>query len=240
MHFYSLLFSQAWRICLAWMASYSLGSKIIFGGLFGFGVALAESLLWRRVAPTPNRMTRWVMSAVLGPLVVLIGMYLISLFCYAPSAVLQDSVRKAANSAHAEAERNCQMRQASLSKEASSLRAEIQSDPYARKLVQAQHERDVALHTAAEATNFANQIVQVADDLKKSEQEFEEAINRQSDAYENFLLMGTGLMDLKPSISENDAMEQHKQYLNFKTQAALAKSKVHEKAEALQVIELNR
>jgi seryl-tRNA synthetase len=235
-----MLFSQAWMICVTWAASYSLVSKIVFGILFAASGAIAESLLWPQDAKVTRRTARLIVGAVIGPIAVVGGMFLISLFYYAPSAMLQNVTSQAANAARTETEQNCQTRQAALSKQVSNLQAQVQADPYARKLIQAERERDAARNDAANANSFTDRIVKAADDLKDSEQAFEEAVNRLDEAWSNYIELTTGSVPLNPGVTENTAAAAHDQYAHRKSEAALAKAKVHDKAEALQVIELNR
>jgi hypothetical protein len=235
MHFYSMLFSQAWTICEAWVASYSLVSKIVFGVLFAGAALVLESLLWPMGSEMLRRIARLIIGAIVGPIAVVGVMFVICLFYYAPSAVLGNVANDAAKTAQAETAQSCRAERIEVSR----LKEQIRSDPYASKLIQVERERDSARTNAADANNFAERMVRASDDLTKAEQEFEEAIDRQYETYTAFVQM---LADptLKPGITVNDAMTQHQQYLNFKSAAALAKSKVHEKAEALQVIELDR
>jgi hypothetical protein len=240
MHFYSLLISQAWAICVVWVASYSLVSKIVFGSLFAASGAIAEALLWPQDSQVSRRVARLIVGAVAGPVAVVGGMFLIGLFYYAPSAALENFAIQAANAARTDTEQNCQTRQAALSKELAHLQAQVQSDPYARKLTEAERERDAALDDAANANNFADRIVEAADDLKKAEQEFEETVNRQDEAWNSYVGLTTGIAPLSPGVSESNAAAERGQYEHRKTEAAIAKSTLHEKIEALQVIELDR
>ena len=240
MHFYALLFSQGWQIGLAWVASYSLVSQIVFGALFAGAGVIAELFLWPQDAEMSRRIARLIVGAIVGPIAVVGAMFLISLFYYAPSSVLQNSASQAAKAAHIETERNCQTQQAALSAKVSHLQEQIQSDPYSRKLAQVEDERDAAIEDEADANNFADRIAEAADNLKKAEQEFEETINRENDAWNNYLLFTTGIINLKPGVTEIDAVAQREQYEHRKSETALAKVKVHEKAEALQIIEVNR
>jgi hypothetical protein len=239
-HFYSPLVCEGWRIGYDWVSSYSLFSKIAFGLLFALSGAAIEHTVWPQDTAMSRRLVRLVISAIVGPLIVIALMFAISLFVYAPSAVLANVEHRSASSASAAAEQRHHDQEMALTTEVSQLRKQGQCNSLVRELAQIKLERDLAFKRAADEKNFAARVLKATDEYGKSEQEFEQAIDREQDEWKALVSLSTGLMSIKDGVSEDSVIAEKKLFELRHSESGAARSKVHDKAQSLRFIEVSQ
>jgi hypothetical protein len=98
MHFYGPLIRQGYQITLDWMASYSLGIRVIFMVIFGtLSWGTLRSIFFGDAnVPMLKRIARVIVEISFGPAAVIGTMFIISVLYYAPSALLQQTANDAA------------------------------------------------------------------------------------------------------------------------------------------------
>jgi hypothetical protein len=244
MPFYSSLFQVAWNLTKGWVVSLSVVPGIILAIIPPIASVIVFKFIFsghdRAVSAVSWRIARIVAEGLIGLLATVSGMFAISLFYYSPRLVLRDAANKAAAVARAETEQVCRTQQVALSKEISQMQEQIRSNPFARRLVQADRERDIAHAQATRAEEYADRIMETTKDIERAYQRFDQALNRQNDEWTSLSSLSTGLLELKPGVTESEAMAEKQQYELCKSETAVAKSKLYEKIQTLQFIELNR
>jgi hypothetical protein len=222
------------------MATYSLISKIVFGVLFASSGLIAEYFLWAKDVEMSRRIAQLVVSAIVGPIAVVGAMFLISLFYYAPSAVLESTANEAAKNSRALTQKENASDHLALTKTNAALRAQIKDAPCSHDLTRVEGERNNALSRVDDSEERADRIAEAADAVSNAEIRFDQAYIAQKNEWE--LLSGlTEGMTFKPNVANSDAMAEIREYGSRKTQTATAESKLHESVEALRnVLRLNR
>lgn len=105
MDFYWPLIKLGCQITLNWMAEYSLGTRALFGILFGLvSLGTLRAIFFGDTTVSMfKRIIRIAVELVFGPAAVIIMLFIISVVYYAPSALLQETATNAANEARTNA-----------------------------------------------------------------------------------------------------------------------------------------
>jgi hypothetical protein len=140
MHFYGPLFSDAWSTALDWFTSYSLASKTVFGCIFAFVGAIVT---WRRGGTLVHVI--WSMISVgLGALAIIGGMFVISVFYYAPYALLDSVASQTTQDTRTQQNQACDMRVTDLRRRINAAVDEIEARDWIGDTIHAVAEKETA------------------------------------------------------------------------------------------------
>ncbi len=239
MSFYGPLALTAWTVTKQWAAAYSLFAWTLIGVVPPLTSIVVFEFLWRRrrrVSTVIWRTLRIVLEGLGTFLVVVAGMFLMSLFYYAPPLVLQRVAADSASAAAKRAERKDKNRIDELSAEVAQLRIQNRSNALAQRLAQAERERDAALEEASQASDFSNRIAAAGNKLGNAEEDFQKAYDRQQEEWSAFTGLFSDMMPLKSGVTRGEALEESHEYEQMKTNTRAAMRNLHDQAEDFHIL----